>query len=487
MRDKRAAAVVLLRPGDGEEPFEVFLARRDPALAFLGGFHAFPGGTVESVDRSTPVDGGARESTFVSAACRELFEETGVLVAGGAENTSQPQRAALRKRLLKDPELWPRLLADHGLELDSELLSFIGHWVTPPYNPVIFHANYFVAWLPESQAPELWPGELIDGEWVTPEDALRRHHLGELFISYPVLETFRLLARHGGDVSAASTEAGKRVDNAHPGGELIVGVHVVPLRSFTLPPATTTNTYVLGHNPLVVVDPGTPHTDEHDKLVGFLDRLEGKVCEIWLSHHHPDHVAGAEKLRDQLGVPIAAHPLTAAELDFPIDREIEEDEVTVLSLGDGVNAEWQALHTPGHASGHLCFFEKSRGLLLSGDNVVTLSTVIVEPPDGNMRAYMDTLVRLHDLPAQFLFPGHGPPTSRPQQTIQEYIDHRNARERAILAALSEPLTPPEIVPRVYTDVDPGIYPLAEVNVRAHLEKLVAEGRVAATGERFRRG
>ena len=484
MRAKSAAAVVLLRPGNGDEPWEVFLARRDPALAFLGGFHAFPGGTVEAIDSTTPVSGGARAPAFVSAACRELFEETGVLVARGAEKTSERQRAALRERLLADPRLWPRLLADHGLELDSELLTFIGHWVTPPYNPVIYYADYFVAGLPESQAPAILPGELVDGAWVTVRDALTRHHRGDLFISYPVLETLRLLDRHRGDIAAASREATQRGDAARPGGELIVGVHVVPLETATLPPATTTNTWVLGRDPLVVVDPGSPHPGERDKLLEFLERLGGAVREIWLSHHHHDHTAGVEHLRDALGVPVAAHALTAERLDLGVDREIEDGEVTVLDLGDGVSAEWQALHTPGHAPGHLCFFEQTRRLLLSGDNVVTLSTVIIEPPDGDMRAYLETLVRMRDLGARFLFPSHGPPTGRPREAIQEYIDHRVARERAILAALSEPLAPEEIVPRVYTDVEPGVYALAAVNVRAHLDKLVGEGRVAGRDGRY---
>jgi glyoxylase-like metal-dependent hydrolase (beta-lactamase superfamily II) len=351
---------------------------------------------------------------------------------------------------------------------------------------VIFHADYFAAWLPENQSPELWPGELVGGEWVTPEEALHRHHHGTLFISYPVLETLRALARHPGDVAAAGKELAARGERPHGGGELIVGLHVIPLASFTLPPATTTNTYILGRDSLVVVDPGSPQPAEQDRLIAYLDRLDGEVREIWLTHHHPDHVAGVEALRHTLGVPVAAHPQTAAALEFPVDRTIEDGEITVLDLGDGVRAEWQAVHTPGHAPGHLCFFETHRGLLLSGDNVVTLSTVVIAPPDGDMGAYMASLERMRDLPARFLFPAHGPPSSRPRDTIDEYIDHRTMREEAILSALGEPLAAADLVPRVYADVDPALYPLAEINVRAHLDKLLRENRIVSEGAAFRR-
>jgi glyoxylase-like metal-dependent hydrolase (beta-lactamase superfamily II) len=389
----------------------------------------------------------------------------------------------LRHQLLADSSVWAELLARHTLTLEP--LIFLGHWVTPPYSPVVFHANYFAAWLPDGQQEELWSGELSDMIWLSPREALCGRQAGELFISYPVLETLRLLERHGGDLEAASAEAQTRGKLSPLGGELILGVHVVPLRTFTLPPATHTNCYVLGgHKEVVIVDPGSPIEAEQAKLEAFLDRLDVRVREIWLTHHHPDHVGGVARLRARTGAPVVAHAHTAEALaaEGIVERIVPDGEVSLLDLGGGAVAEWVALHTPGHARGHLCFYERTRALLLTGDNVVTLSTVIIAPPDGDMSIYMSSLARLRDLNARFLFPGHGPPSATPRAKIEEYIEHRQKREQAILEALDQPRTTSDIVRQVYSDIDQSLWSLAEVNVGAHLDKLAREGRVTSHGK-----
>ncbi|GAG10506.1 unnamed protein product [marine sediment metagenome] len=256
------------------------------------------------------------------------------------------------------------------------------------------------------------------------------------------------------------------------------------MKSFTLPPATHTNAFLLGSRELLLIDPGSPIQQEQDKLLAYLQQSGSRVHEIWLTHQHPDHVDGVERLRGELGVPVAAHRLTADACEFAVDRFIEDGEETTLNLGDGVRAHWVALHTPGHAAGHLCFFERERKFLLTGDNVVSLSTVFIAPPEGNMIQYLQSLERLAELDASFLFPGHGPPVATPTKKIREYIDHRLAREAAILAAIDQPLEPIEIVRAVYASEPEAVYPLAELNVRAHLEKLVAEGSAREENGRF---
>ncbi len=488
MDDTREAAVVVLLRRREPAP-EVYLVRRDPGLAFLGGFHALPGGTLHQADEAVTVEAAPLAAKFCSAAVRELFEETGVLLARGAERLSADERNAMRKELIADASLWPRLLAAHALRLDGAGLMPMGAWLTPPYSPLRFFAHYLGAWLPDGQTASVWPGELTEGLWVGAAEALARHNHGELFITYPVLETLRVLAA-APQVEVAARTLAARGDEPFrfAGGEMLAGVHVVPLRTNTLPPATHTNCYVLGGRDLVVVDPGSPFDDEQERLVRYLHHLGeqgGVLREVWLTHHHPDHVGAVDHLRRELKVKVAAHRHTADHLggEFPVEHLIDDHDTLRLDTGHGV-AEWSALYTPGHANGHLCFYERQRGTLLSGDNVVGLGTVVVASPDGNMVDYMASLRRLLSLKLGFLFPGHGPPVATAGAKIQEYIEHRTMRETRILAVVSTPLTPAEIVPRVYTDVAPAVYGLAEMNVRAHLEKLVVEGRVREAGGSF---
>jgi endoribonuclease LACTB2 len=489
---RRAACIVLYRGGPAEP--EILLTRRAATLSFLGGFDALPGGSVDPVDERASLPGDTHEdATFRSAALRELFEETGVLLARGAAALGAHERTRLRRRLVDDHgRSWADMITQHKLEPDANALLPMGRWVTPPYTPVRFDAQYYAAELPDGQTADIWPGELTHGVWVTATEALARHQRGELFITYPVLETLRRIAQARGDLLEASRLMGARgyVTYPHAGGEVIAGVYMAPGRTPTLPPATHTNTYILGGEDLVLVDPATPYEDDQRGLLAFIDHLQGsvgKLREVWLTHHHHDHVGAVQLVRERYGVPVAAHPLTAEALgdDLKVDRLIDEGTSTTLRITPGMDATWTALHTPGHTRGHLCFYEQRLGSLLSGDLVLGYGTVLVAPPDGNMRQYMASLARLLPMRLGFVFPAHGPPIAAAHHKIREYIAHRTMREDAIVGALrTGPLTAAEIVPRVYSDINQAAWSLAELNVRAHLEKLEEERRVAQNNERY---
>lgn len=478
-RVRQAACAIPLRTNAAGE-LEVLLLRRAPQLSFLGGFHAFPGGTVDRADAALcPHADGPRRS----AALRELFEETGILVA--APLPGEQQRRALRAQLEVSSAAWQQAVTQNELAPQWDGLIPMGHWITPPYTPVVYDATYFAVWVEPDVPIALATAEHTEALWVPPARAIERHHRGELFITYPVLETLKVMAATPHDMQAASQRMAERSSDPYPtaGGEMLDGVRVVPLRTPTLPPATHTNAYILGDQHLVVVDPGSPYPDEQTRLMTYLRHLEqtlgAQVQEIWLTHHHRDHIGGVAQLREQLGVPVAAHPKTAAALQdtLLVERTLEDGDVRQLPRQQGAPAEWVALHTPGHTAGHLCFYERTRHTLLSGDVVLGLGTVLVAPPEGNMQQYMATLERLNQLPLGFVFPAHGPPIAAGHHKIETYIAHRTMRENAILDASGTPHTPRQITRQVYVDVDPQALPLAEMNVRAHLEKLMAEGRV----------
>ena len=207
--------------------------------------------------------------------------------------------------------------------------------------------------------------------------------------------------------------------------------------------------------------------------------------EIVLTHVHPDHVAGVTALNDHLGAKtglrarVAAHRLTAESLkhQFPVDRFIEDNEVIALQGEPSINL--LALFTPGHARGHLCFHDEANGVLISGDNVVGFGSVLIDPVDGNMIQYLDSLRRMRSLPdVTVMLPGHGPAVANPYEKIAEYIEHRLQREQLILDAVREGAsTPKQIVARAYVDVPPKTHALAERAVLAHLEKLIEDGLV----------
>ncbi len=481
---REAAAVVLLREHDGE--LQVFLARRARHLRFLGGFHAFPGGTLDAGDHELASEGRVDEP-YHAAAQRELFEELVVFLA--PSEIAAEERSSLHDRVMQDPGGWPRWVRSRGARPEVDFLP-MGRWITPPFSKHRFDARYLAAWLPPGETPRIVSSENDEGLWRAPAQALAEHERGELFISYPVLETLKVLARSS--LRAAPTELQNRPETyPQAGGEFLAGVHIVPLETPTLPPATHTNTYIIGRNECVVIDPGSPYANEQARLIAYLEQLQDdgrQLREIWLTHHHPDHIGGAAAIRERFGIQIAAHDQTAALLEdrLPIERAIPDGELTCF--GDNIQDRWRALHTPGHAPGHLCFYEERLGTLLSGDLVLSVSTVVIAAPDGDMSDYFRSLERVLALPRHgFLFPAHGPPVAAAMQTVGNTLQHRKDREHAIIDALDEPRDPRAIVDMVYEGLDDAVRGLAMATVESHLRKLEAARQVESIeGGRWQR-
>jgi endoribonuclease LACTB2 len=261
-------------------------------------------------------------------------------------------------------------------------------------------------------------------------------------------------------------------------------VWLVPLRTPTLPPATATNTLVVGSDRLVIIEPATPHADEQRLLDTLLARLlaEGRRIEaVAVTHHHRDHVGCVETLRDRWGVPVWAHAETAKRVDFTVDRELIDGER--IELGDDVALE--VVFTPGHAPGHVVFVETRSQIGYAGDMVAGEGSILIDPDDGgDMAAYLSSLERLDACATRSLVPAHGPVLERPAVVLDRYVQHRLQREAKVLAAWKPGGTPVgDILSAVYDDTPLHLWPLAARSLEAHLRKLEGEGRIVRDGMR----
>ena len=236
-----------------------------------------------------------------------------------------------------------------------------------------------------------------------------------------------------------------------------------------------TNSYLVGHRELIVIDPG-PDIPEHVDAIVDAAASRGRLAFSLVTHHHGDHLPAALRLRDRVGAPIAGHP------DLPrVDRPLHHEETISLE-----EAHLRALHTPGHTSDHTCFFLEEESALFTGDLIAGSGTVIVGDGPGDLTHYMDSLQLVAKLEARLHLPGHGPTVHDPAAKIREYIDHRQMREDQIVSALREgEQTVGWLVARLYADVSRELHAMAARNVRSHLDKLEHEGRVASAGDTWR--
>ncbi len=479
-----AAAVILWR--EGPRGRELFWVKRGGAVRFAGGFQAFPGGRLDPEDAGVEVPGLHGEApALVVCAARELFEETGVLAvtaAGGLP--SRDARDAARRGLLGGTLAFKTFLEQNALCVDAARFSAAGRWITPAYFPHRYDAHVFVARAEPRDEPVVWPGELDAGEWVLASDAVLRWERGEVLLHPPNLWGVQCLA-------AAAPPACLGALAAPPDTEAFItrrvefqrGLFLAALRTPTLLPATHTNCWlpVLEGGGLAVVDPGSPYPEEEAALEQILadlaqDGLEPR--ELWLTHAHADHVGGVRALRARHRLVLRAHPDAARRLPPGLG------EVVPVSDGELLGGRWRALHTPGHALGHLAFLDEPTGALLAGDMVSTLSTIVVDPPEGDMADYLASLERLRAAAPRTLFPAHGSPTQGAVEKLTWYLAHRREREEKVRAALAVGGALGEVTARAYDDTPAALWPVAERSCLASLLMLERQGRARRDGTRW---
>ena len=467
-----AATLALLR--DSARGLEVLLTRRPDEMRFMGGAVVFPGGAVAAVDgdarwgeAATTLPAGEDVAPLICA-LREAFEEVGFMIGTGPLG-SLPRTGT--------PEAFLGRCLELGVRLATDRLVPAGRWVTPLGAPIRFDAHFFVVEVPPEWEPVPDPREVAECHWSTPAEALSALAAGEVAMAPPTVE---MLQRLDAFASVSDALTGFATTEGI-GNEKILSMRLSPFVHVVLAPnpgAMTgpgTNTYVFGSGPSAVIDPAVDDPDYIDTVLG----VAGDVAEILITHRHSDHIGGVRVLSERTGAPVRAH--SGAAIDgVDVSALGDTDEVIVGSVA------LTALHTPGHASDHLCFYFGDGASLFAGDNVLGEGTAVIAPPDGNMTDYINSLERLRTLHIDRIYPGHFRPLHGGMAILDGYLAHRAEREAKIVAALGiDARSLDEIVADAYSDTPAELHPVARFSATAHLDKLVTEGRAERIDNRWR--
>jgi recombination protein RecT len=529
-----AATVLLLR--DSDAGIEVLMTRRSMTASFAPGAYVFPGGGVDALDARSHAQASRRATqsdlhlTQAIAAIRESFEELGVLMAQRSDGTSATQDdiAAIDR---KQP--FAAQCAARGLTLCGADVFVLAHWITDRDLPRRFDVPFLVARMPDGQTPVADEAEQFEPVWVRPADALARYTAGSFFIIFPTIRTLDRLkdfatvdavlhacAANEQPLWTSCPRAGwlagaeaRYMEHEQPFGELEMVspdgqiVHHLDWNTLQPVPLLKNVMRLTAPNPGVMTGPGTNSYLVGDPVTGYIaidpgpadaahiERLwhaaGGDIRMIVCTHSHADHSPGAKPLqalcaRATHGVPpilgLASLPTARANSEFTPDRALANHELLTLAAKP-INADTthtlQVIHTPGHAANHLCLVLLEDGLLFSGDHILNGSTTVVDPPDGDMTAYLDSLDTLsaacteHSI--NFILPAHGYVLGQAVSAINHLKAHRLKREAKILKVMqAQPQgSMDDWVANAYDDVPPRMWPVAKRSLLAHVQRIEA--------------
>ena len=242
-----------------------------------------------------------------------------------------------------------------------------------------------------------------------------------------------------------------------------------------------TNTYLVGKEEITVIDPG-PAMPEH--IENIAKACGDDIKQILVTHTHPDHSPGAKLLHQRTAAPVmgmyALHKQTQ-DKTFKANKVLEDgDEIREIEY------TLKAIHTPGHASNHLCYLLEEEKMIFTGDHIMEGSTVVIGPPDGNMKQYIESLEKLKQFDISMIAPGHGNLMKDPKSVVDWIVSHRMFREKKVVDALTEfsKANLDQLVEKVYDDVDERLHGIARASLLAHLNKLIEEDKAVSKGEEF---
>ena len=442
---KDAAAGVLIHDE------RVLMVRRRESLSAFPGYWAFPGGKVDDADR-LPEDTG--DLAAQRALAREVHEEVGIDLPG--------------------------LLADH-LVAD---MAAIGHAITPSFIPRRFATHFYRVDLRTAPDLQLEAEEITEAQWRHPREWLAEWGSGKLLCAPPTLAVLRALADDPAAREAPELAAGFEDADRFAAIAPIGGLHLLAVPSNTIPPAQHTNCLYIedAAGGGLLIDPSPAGEKHYAKLRDTI--ADWPLAAVLLTHHHPDHREGANRLARERSVPLLCSADTRARIATREGAAWFEG-IDVRTVGEGdIVGRWQGepvrvIAVPGHDAGQLAPMPDSRAWCMVSDLVQGVGTVVVGGEEGDMSAYFASLARVIALDPAVVIPSHGPAVGGTHR-LRETLAHRQMREQQVLEMQAAGADVDSMLERIYGGSTPDfLMPLARVNIEAHLDKLRAEGRLAA--------
>lgn len=530
-----AATIVVVR--DGAEGIEVLLSRRAERGDHNSGAWVFPGGIVEKNDalahaaaagldddeasRRLGLESGGLD--YYVAAIRECFEEAGLLFAraNGTElvdldGSDAARLAPWRGALHRGEQGIADFCGAEGLRLAADRLVYLSHWLTPLGRAKRFDTRFFIAAVPVAQTAAHDGAELLEQMWIAPQEALARK--ASLKLLTPTQKTLETIGRFANVAAAMAWASAPRqvalvmprvasgrdgfrpvmpdehawaeLGRIDPAGHGNASYELVPDRAVRLSERVIrvtadngsvmtgpgTNTYLIGGADAerwAVIDPG-PALDAHvDAIVAA---APGPIDRIFVTHTHKDHSPAALALKERTGATLLGlAPLHREWQDGTFSADVTLHGGERIAIAEGTHLS--VVDTPGHASNHLCYLLEEEKTLFTGDHVMQASTVVINPPDGDMATYIDSLRRVAALDLDWLAPGHGFLMAEPRAAIEAIVAHRLRREAKVVAALGElgPAPAERLLGTVYADVPRHLHAVAMRSLTAHLLKLRDDG------------
>lgn len=541
VKPRPAATIILAR--NSADGVEVLMMQRTTAVDFATGMHVFPGGAVDPTDHHPEIASlcvdldDARASQMLGieqgglaywiAAIRECFEESGLMLGYRAERElvrlqgeDADRLAKLRLEMAQNKLTFADILKAEQFRAATDRIAYYSHWITQAGRPKRYDTRFFVAQAPEGQTAEQDNHETVGQVWVRPEQAIEMNKAGTIELMFPTIKTlesltpfkeveelleyarmpkpkvliapFTATARDGkqhilipGDF--AYTEV-RKIDPENkgtaqsfiePGQPVAIGERITRVTAANpgMMTGPGTNTYLIGdaQTGVAVIDPG-PLLDEH--IQNILNAATGPIKWILCTHTHIDHSPAAKSIKEKTGAQIYGRPAPAfpnQDQTFAPDYVVTHDQVLNIA-----GTTLRVIHTPGHASNQVCFLLEEQGMLFTGDHIMQGSTVVINPPDGNMAQYLGSLKLITKYSINYLAPGHGFLMTNANEIVERLIIHRMGRENKVLAGLrasGQPLPLEELVKHAYSDTDQRLHKVAMRSLQAHLDKLLSEGRV----------
>jgi glyoxylase-like metal-dependent hydrolase (beta-lactamase superfamily II)/8-oxo-dGTP pyrophosphatase MutT (NUDIX family) len=477
---------MLTRINKGE--VEILLGKRASSMRAFPNFWSFPGGGLsrKDVESATKLkldddEHGAMKICIV----RELCEELGLTISNG---NILPVDTKIRISVLENKENWLKEVVKGNIKFDPVGLTLIRERITPVFSPIRFHNRFFHLHI-SNKVPDFNLKEQTEFEtakWYSIKKLIIEWSKHSIYLPPPLFTLIRdlnLLLEQGIEINSAINNLNTD-SNLEREINFSSGVICIPVKTATLPPASTTNCYLLGKKggELLLVDPAAHHQDDINWIMELVNSLKGMKISILLTHRHQDHIGNLKELQKLTNAEIWCSKHTSDYLQLNNAKILNEGDI--IHLKHPIHTiKWEVLITPGHCPGHICLF--SRAGLIAGDMIAGFGTILI-PNEGNMEIYIEQLERIEKLKPRMLFPSHGPLSSVPEKVLSHYISHRKKRQQRVYEAILSGIEDLASISKYTYEDTPDVHiGLSRQQTLAHLSSLERLGKVSRNNKHWK--